>query len=111
VTGAALVRHTSSNGNSDTGLGAKGGVLYNFAPRGGMIPFAGAGFGVLFNSGFTFDDTAVLFPDLTAGARVLVGSSASVNFSLGYQHESDGHVKVNRLVSQVGVSLFPWRAR
>ena len=111
VTGAALLRYFSSNGSSDTGLGMRAGVLYNFDRRSGVIPFAGAGFGVLFNSGFTFDDTAVLFPDLTAGVRVPVGGSASVNLSLGYQHESDGHVKVNRVVSQVGVSLFPWRAR
>jgi hypothetical protein len=111
VTGAALVRYLDSNGSSDTGLGMRAGVLYNFDRRGSVIPFAGAGFGVLFNSGFTFDDTAVLFPDLTAGVRLPVGSAASVNLSLGYQHESDGHVKVNRVVSQIGVSLFPWRAR
>lgn len=111
VTGAALVRHSSMNGNSDTGLGARAGVLYNFNRRGGVIPFAGAGFGVLFNDGFTFDGTAVLFPDVAAGVRLPVGSAASVNLSLGYQHESDGHVMVNRVVSQIGVSLFPWHAR
>ena len=108
VTGGMLVRHTSSNGNSETVLGNTAGLIYNFSPKGNIIPFVGGGFGVLFNGGFTFDDTAVLAPDLAAGVRVLVGNSGSVNLKLGYQHESDGNVKVNRLVSAVGVSLFPW---
>lgn len=111
VTGGMLIRHTSFNGNSDTGLGTTAGLIYNFAPRGGVIPFAGLGFGVLFNDGFTFDDTAVLFPDLSGGIRVLVGNAGSVNMGLGYQRESDGHVKVNRVLASVGVSLFPWSVR
>lgn len=47
----------------------------------------------------------------TGGVRVLVGSSGSVNLSLGYQHETDNQVTQNQLLANVGVSLFPWRVR
>jgi hypothetical protein len=111
ITSGVLLRHNSSNGEGTTALGVSTGLLYNFSPQGNLIPFAGIGFGVLFYDGFTFNNTAVLAPDLTGGARVLVGNTGSVNLSLSYQHESDGHVSTNRLVGGVGVSLFPWRAR
>jgi hypothetical protein len=111
VMGGALVRHISDNGMKDTAVGATTGMLYNFSPQGAFIPFAGFGFGVLFYDGFTFNETGVLFPDLSAGARVLVGNSGSVNLSLGFQRESDSHVTMNRMVAGVGVSLFPWRNR
>lgn len=114
VTAAFLTRHQSANGTSDTALGASAGLLYNFSSQGSVTPFVGVGFGALFYDGFSFDETAVLAPILTGGIRVLVGSNASVNMSLGYQHESnaDGEFQAsaNRLVAGVGVSLFPWRA-
>jgi hypothetical protein len=114
VTAAFLTRHQSANGTSDTALGASAGMLYNFSSQGNVTPFMGVGFGALFYDGFSFDETAVLAPVLTGGVRVLVGSNASVNMSLGYQHESnaDGEFQAsaNRLVAGVGVSLFPWRA-
>lgn len=114
VTAAFLTRHQSANGQSDTALGASAGLLYNFSSQGNVTPFAGVGFGALFYDGFSFDETAVLAPVLTGGIRVLVGSNASVNMSLGYQHESnaDGEFQAsaNRLVAGVGISLFPWRA-
>jgi len=111
VTGGMLVRHSQANDMKETNLGATAGAIYNFSPKGSIIPFVGAGFGVLFNGGFAFDNTAVLAPDLTGGVRVLVGNAASVNMSLGYRHETDGHVHVNRMAAQVGVSLFPWNTR
>ena len=115
VTAAFLTRHQSANGTSDTALGASAGMLYNFSSQGNVTPFAGVGFGALFYDGFSFDETAVLAPVLTGGIRVLVGSNASVNMSLGYQHESnaDGEFQAsaNRLVAGVGVSIFPWRAK
>ena len=115
VTGGFMTRHESQNGVSDTALGATAGLTYNFSPQGGFIPFASVGFGALFYDGFSFNNTAVLAPVLTGGMRVLVGSSASVNASLGYQHESNAQgefgASSNRLVAGVGVSLFPWRSR
>lgn len=115
VTGGFMTRHESTNGTSDTALGATAGLTYNFSPQGGFIPFASLGFGALFYDGFSLNRTAVLAPVLTGGMRVLVGSAASVNASLGYQHESNAQgefgASSNRLVAGVGVSLFPWRSR
>ena len=115
VNGGLLARHQSVNGNTETALGATTGLTYNFSPHGTVIPFASVGFGALFYDGFSFDGTAVLFPTVTGGIRVLVGSSGSVNLSLGYQHESNAEgefqAKANRLIAGVGVSLFPWRAK
>jgi len=115
VTGGFMTRHESSNGNSETALGTTAGVIYNFNPQGGFVPFASLGFGALFYDGFHLDNTAVLAPMVNAGVRVLVGSSASVNASLGFQHEANAQgesgLSSNRLVAGVGVSLFPWHAR
>ena len=115
VLGGFLTRHESVNGSSDTALGATAGLTYNFSPQGAFIPFASLGFGALFYDGFSMDDTAVLAPMLTGGVRVLVGPSASVNMSLGYQHESNANgefqASANRVLAGVGVSLFPWHTR
>ncbi len=115
VMGGFMTRHESSNGTSETALGATAGLTYNFSPQGGFIPFASVGFGTLFYDGFHLDRTAVLAPMITGGVRVLVGSSASVNASLGFQHEANAQgesgLSSNRLVAGVGVSLFPWHAR
>jgi hypothetical protein len=115
VTGGITTRHQSANGVSDTNLGAVAGLTYNFSAQGTLIPYASLGFGALFYSGFSLNNTAVLAPMMSAGARVLVGSSASVNANLGYQHESNAQgefgVSTNRLVAGVGVSLFPWHAK
>jgi hypothetical protein len=115
VTGGFMTRHESQPGSSDTALGTTAGLTYNFNPQGGFIPFASLGFGVLFYDGFHLDNTAVLAPMVNAGVRVLVGSSASVNANLGFQHEANAQgesgLSSNRLVAGVGVSLFPWRSR
>ena len=115
VTGAFMTRHESTNGVSDTALGANAGLTYNFSPQGAVIPFASVGFGTLFYDGFSFNDAAVLAPMLTGGIRMLVGSSASVNVNMGYQHESNAQgefgASSNRLVAGVGVSVFPWRSK
>lgn len=115
VTGAILARHQSSNGNTDTALGASAGLIYNFSAKGGIIPFASLGFGALFYDGFSFDETAVLAPMVGGGARVLVGSKAAVNFNLGYQHEANAegefNASANRVIAGVGVSLFPWQSK
>lgn len=112
VTGGFLVRHESVNGNSDTSLGATAGLQYNFSRHGSVVPFVSAGFGALFYDGFSMNDTAVLAPMISGGLRVPVGQSASVNMSLGYQHEANANgefnASANRLVAAVGVSLFPW---
>jgi hypothetical protein len=115
VTGGLLIRHESVNGESSTSLGATAGLTYNFSPRGNLVPFASLGFGTLFYGGFSFDETAVLAPMVSGGVRLLVGNNASVNLSLGYQHESNANgefnASSNRLLASVGVSLFPWQTR
>jgi hypothetical protein len=115
VTTGFLARHISQNGTSDTALGASAGVIYNFSQKGSVIPFVSLGFGALFYDGFTMDRTAVLAPMVSGGVRVPVGSKATVNMSMGYQHESnaDGefNASANRMLASVGVSIFPWRTR
>jgi hypothetical protein len=115
VTGALLTRHQSINGTSDTALGASAGLTYNFSSKSNVIPYANVSFGTLFYGGFSFDETAVLAPMVTGGVRVLVGTTASVNMSLGYQHESnaDGefNASANRVLAGVGVSVFPWHTK
>lgn len=113
ITGGFLVRHESFDGSDDTSLGATAGAQYNFAQKGSVIPYLSAGFGALFYDGFSMgNDTAVLAPMIGGGIRVPVGRSASVNTSLGYQHESNANgefnASANRLVASVGISLFPW---
>jgi hypothetical protein len=114
VTGGVMTRHESTNGVSETNLGAIAGLTYNFSGQGTLVPYASLGFGALFYNGFSLNDTAVLAPMLTGGVRVLVGSSASVNANIGYQHESNAQgefgASANRLIAGVGVSLFPWHS-
>jgi hypothetical protein len=113
ILGGFLVRHESINGSDDTSLGATAGLQYNFPRQGSVVPFVNAGFGALFYDGFSLSDTAVLAPMIAGGIRVPVGLDASVNMSLGYQHESNANgefnASANRLIASVGVSLFPWR--
>lgn len=115
VLGGFLVRHESVNGNSETALGATAAIQYNFSRQGSVVPFVNAGFGALFYDGFSMNDTAVLAPMIAGGVRVPVGESASVNMSLGYQHEANANgefnASANRLVASVGVSLFPWGSK
>lgn len=111
VTGGMIIRHESQNGTSDTSVGALAGLTYNFNASGNMIPFASVGFGTLFNGGFDFSEPAVIAPTLAGGVRVLAGDTGSVNLSLGYQRESNGQMRQNRIVAGAGVSVFPWRKR
>lgn len=107
VGGGAIIRHQDVNGTKQTSVGALASVTYNFNPSQRLVPFATLGFGALFNGGFSFSEPAVLAPSLTGGLRVLVGESASVNFSLGYQRERNDHERQNRILAGAGVSIFP----
>lgn len=109
VTGGLITRYESTNGASATSVGAIAGLTYNFNPSGTMIPFASAGFGTMFNGGFNFSEPAVIAPSLACGVRVLAGDTGSVNLTMGYQRESNGSMRQNRIVAAAGVSLFPWR--
>jgi hypothetical protein len=111
VTGGMLIQHQSQNGSSATAVGALAGVTYNFNPSGSLVPFAGLGFGNMFDGGFSFDQPAVILPNLTAGLRVLAGGSSSVNLTLGYQRERNDSMRQNRILAGVGVSVFPWGVR
>jgi hypothetical protein len=111
VTAAVVIRHEAVNGDGNTRLGALTGYQYNFASRGGIIPFGAIALGANFGEGFSFDATSLVAPALTGGIRFLVGNAGSANVSLGYEHETDNHVSENRMVAAVGVSLFPWRLR
>ena len=59
ATSGVTLRHVRDNDNHQTGLGFTAGLLYNFPSQGTMIPFAGAGFGAVFNDGFRSEERRV----------------------------------------------------
>ena len=97
---------------SATSLGLVGGVQYNFTSGGNTIPFVRGAVGIATNSGSgsAGDQTTLIAPIVSVGMRVLVGSSASVNFGVGYQHRSDAFgiqdLSSNSFGLDVGVSLI-----
>ena len=120
VLGGLLVDYFSDDSpsgpsESATSLGLLGGIQYNFSSGGQTIPYARGAIGILTNSGqLAFgDQTTILAPIFQVGMRVLVGSTASVNFGVGYQHRSDvlgvQDLSSNTFDIEVGVSIFPGR--
>jgi hypothetical protein len=118
VLGGLLVSHQSvSNPGfgsaSATAIGLTGGAQLNFASSGNTIPFVRGALGFLVNSGDAAagTETTLIAPILEAGLRVLVGSKASVNMGVGYQHQSNAggvnNLSSNIIVLDLGVSIFP----
>ena len=121
--GGLLVNYDSfdnpfTGSENSTSIGFTGGAQYNFSSGGQTIPFARAAIGVVTNSGsFSAlgEETTVIAPMLQAGLRLLVGSSASVNCGVGYQHHSNAFggqdVSSNTFDLEVGLSVFLRRGR
>ena len=102
--GSVLLSHVSFSGGQTT-VGATGGLTFNFR-SGNLAPYLRAEFGY---GATPPGETIRLFPVLEGGARVMVGNAASVNFTVGFQHESHpgGSTSLDRVLVGVGVSIFP----
>jgi len=119
VGGAVLVSYQSFDfgapigSSSSTSAGLTGGVAVNFVSSGNVVPFLRGSLGFLSNSGDAGfgTETTVIAPLLEGGLRVMVGSSASVNFVVGYQHQTSAlgvqDESANVITLGVGVSVFP----
>lgn len=95
---------------STTSAGLTGGVTVNFVSSGNVVPFLRGSVGFLSNSE-SGSETTLIAPLLEGGLRVMVGSSASVNFGVGYQRLSNAlgvqDETANVVTLGVGVSVFP----
>jgi hypothetical protein len=93
--------------SSSTVAGLTGGITLNFISSGSIVPLLRGSLGVSWGG-----PENMLIPSLEGGLRAMVGRSASVNFLVGYQHQtipfSDvGDRSVNSVTFGVGVSVFP----
>jgi hypothetical protein len=118
VGGSLLVTYLSidagpSANASSTDAGLTGGITLNFVSSGNVVPFVRGSLGFTSHSGeASFGSQSTLIaPLLEGGLRAMVGRSASVNFTVGYQHHSDAlgvpDESANIVTFGVGVSLFP----
>lgn len=115
--GGLLVSHQTVDfggpAESATAAGLIGGVALNFVLSGNVVPFVRGSVGFLSNSGDFSEGTmtTVIAPLLEGGVRLMVGRSASVNFVVGYQHQSNVNglqdLSRNSVTLGVGVSVFP----
>lgn len=115
--GGLLVRHQAFSqagvgSVSSTALGLTGGMQYNFESGGRLIPFARSALGVVLNGGDVPGlEPTYIAPSLLAGLRMRVGSSASINYALGYQHQVNARgsrdFSADTYTFEIGVSLFP----
>jgi hypothetical protein len=110
--GSALVSYVSFSG-SRTAAGMSGGLTFNFR-SGNLAPYLRASVGFqAYDYDFGGSETNHLFPMLEGGARVMIGSTASVNFAVVFQHQShpDGSttLEADTILLGVGVSIFPVR--
>lgn len=116
VTGSLLVQHSGTGGDfgsfSATGAGAAAGLAANFATKGETVPFVllEAGFISYSGDGYANAETTGLFPSISGGVRWMLKNTASVNFTLTYQHQVNAsgvkNLDSNNLLLGVGVSLF-----
>jgi hypothetical protein len=91
--GLLIVDHTGVGGDldgslTDFGLTAQG--RYHFNTSGSIIPFVGAGLGIVMHGGDTGDDdeNTFIIPELVAGVRWPFRDVVSLNLSGGYRHET-----------------------
>jgi hypothetical protein len=107
--GTVLLNHVSFEGESDTSGGLTFGVGFNFPSGGRTVPYIRAEAGFLTNVGG--GETTTIIPALEGGLRVMVGSASSVNFGVGYTHQSNAlgvqDVSGNIIAFTLGVSIFP----
>ena len=101
--------------SSATAFGMTGGVTLNFPAQGDLVPFIGAGAGFVAYSGDAYSGatTTAIAPFVRGGIRVMVGSSASVNFGVAYDHQTNAlgvkDLDGNEFGLDVGISLYPNR--
>ena len=117
VSGGLLIHHQSYSepgvgSVSTTSIGATGGVQYNFGGAGRMVPFARSALGVVGNSSdVPGTTTTFIAPILQAGLRWFVGSSASINYGIGYQRETNARgtrgLSADAFSVEIGLSIFP----
>jgi len=115
--GALIISRLSTDpgggaGFSVTSAGLTGGVTLNFPSSGKLVPYLRASAGFLDNSGdFGGTDPTWLLPMLEGGIRAMVGSTASVNFLVGFQHQihsgGEPDETANLITLGVGLSVFP----
>ena len=114
---ALLVDHTSididgGGSASVTNTGMAVHYIANFATESAIVPFIGAGAGVLAHGGDVgnADAASFIMPRILGGIRFLVGNSASVNLALSYEHQTNAlgveDVSGNVIMLDVGVSAF-----
>jgi len=97
---------------SVTSAGLTGGVTFNFPSSGSLVPYLRASAGFLDNTGYAGgSETTYLLPMLEGGLRLMVGTTGSVNFLVGFEHQihsgGQSDVSANLITLGVGVSVFP----
>jgi hypothetical protein len=89
IIGNLVFRHSSISDISVDNFGLKGSAYYHFGTTGTVIPFAGAGLGILTNGGDADGDTSIIVPELLVGVRWPFKDIISFNFTGGYRHQTN----------------------
>jgi len=90
ILGNLVFKHASQSGFSVDNFGLKGSAYYHFNTTGTVIPFAGAGLGVLTNGGDSDSDkSSVIVPEIVVGVRWPFKNIVSFNFTGGYRHQTN----------------------
>jgi hypothetical protein len=85
--GSLIISHETEGDFATDNFGIKADGLYHFNTTGSIIPFAGAGLGMLTNGGDSpADNTSVIVPELLVGVRWPFKNIVSFNFTGGYRH-------------------------
>jgi len=101
--------------SSESHIGLTADVFYHFATEGSMVPFVGAGLGILTNGGDVNDgpnegDTSLIAPELFAGVRFPFKEIVSINLTAGYRHTTSylgfDDVSANEFFLMGGFSFF-----
>ena len=97
---------------SATSIGLTGGVQYNFVSGGRVVPYLRSALGFVNNSrDVPGIETTFIAPLLQGGLRWLVGSSASINYGLGYRHQLNVQgtrgLSADTFSLEIGLSIFP----
>jgi hypothetical protein len=93
ILGNLIVDHTGLGGDLDgsfTDFGLIGEVLYHFNTSGSVIPFVGAGLGLVVHGGDVGDDdddTTIIVPEILGGLRWPFREVVSLNLTGGFRHE------------------------